>query len=151
MRKSFPHFNCSNSILQAQHFLNLANLVQGNEADNTLLGLGGDDLLLGQGGNDYWLYGGEGNDRIVGGIGNDYIDGGAVISVSAPKAAQTMGVGCRERSAAKRNVESRHLTPIGLRQCANRWDVLAARAHGNWLASHVCLQASNDMAYRRAA
>jgi hypothetical protein len=28
---------------------------------------------------------------------------------------QTFGVGCRERSAAKRNVESRHLTPIGLR------------------------------------
>jgi hypothetical protein len=71
--------------------------------------------------------------------------------VSPPKAAQTMGVGCRERSAAKRNVESRHLTPIGLRQCANRLDVLAARPSGISLASHACLQASNDVAYRLAA
>ncbi|MDI9335342.1 MAG: M23 family metallopeptidase [Cytophagales bacterium] len=65
--------------------------------------------------------------------------------------AQTMGGGCRERSAAKRNVESRHLTPIGLRLRANRFGVPASSPRGYWLTGHDALQASNDMAWRVAA
>jgi hypothetical protein len=72
--------------------------------------------------------------------------------VSSAKAAQTMGVGYGSWNVAISEVErERYLTPIGLRWCANRLDVLAARPRGYWLASHACLQAANDVAYRLAA
>ncbi len=54
----------------------IANLINGNSGQNTLLGLGGDDSLNGLGGNDI-LYGGAGNDSLSGGSGNDTLYGGS--------------------------------------------------------------------------
>ncbi len=50
--------------------------IHGNDAANTLLGLGGADRLWGQDGNDQ-IYGGAGNDRLTGDGGADLLDGGA--------------------------------------------------------------------------
>ncbi|MDI9335345.1 MAG: hypothetical protein QM533_13315 [Cytophagales bacterium] len=86
---------------------------------------------------------------LAGGRSSVFVKGGGT---TCPRQdAQTMGVGCRERSAAKRNVESRHLTPIGLRQFANRFGVLASSPLGDWLAGHDALQAANDIAWRVVA
>jgi hypothetical protein len=43
------------------------------------------------------------------------------------------------------------MTPIDLRLCANRFTGLPARPRGNWLASHACPQASNDVVWRMVA
>ncbi len=48
----------------------LANRIEGNDSNDTLIGLGGNDTLVGNEGNDR-LDGGQGNDSMTGGIGND--------------------------------------------------------------------------------
>ncbi|NJM32204.1 MAG: calcium-binding protein [Limnobacter sp.] len=48
----------------------------GNDADNTLMGLGGNDRLSGGRGNDH-LFGGDGNDTLYGQNGDDTLEGGA--------------------------------------------------------------------------
>ncbi|MBP5789605.1 MAG: hypothetical protein J6W29_05160 [Neisseriaceae bacterium] len=70
-----------------------ADLLIGNDNDNTIRGNAGDDEIYGMGGNDHLyggigndtlnggigndnLYGGIGNDTLIGGIGNDYLEGG---------------------------------------------------------------------------
>jgi len=55
-----------------------ADLLIGNEGDNTLSGLAGNDTLLGGAGADT-LDGGEGGDRLDGGYGTDTLTGGAGI------------------------------------------------------------------------
>lgn len=55
---------------------NGANNLDGADADDVILGLGGNDNLDGEGGNDR-LNGGEGNDKLDGDAGNDRLDGGA--------------------------------------------------------------------------
>ncbi len=52
------------------------NVIQGNDAANTLVGGRGDDVLRGHGGNDL-LLGGDGRDVLQGGAGNDMLFGGA--------------------------------------------------------------------------
>lgn len=62
----------------------MANIIQGNDGDDTLFGNDGSDTLYGGAGNDSLdggadndtLYGGIGNDILVGGAGNDSLDGG---------------------------------------------------------------------------
>lgn len=51
-----------------------ADVVLGNDRDNTLYGEDGDDLVMGFGGNDM-LHGGAGNDSLHGGIGDDWLYG----------------------------------------------------------------------------
>jgi len=76
-------------------------------------------------------------------------------NVPAPRTVQTIGVGSRERSAVKRNVESRHLTSIGLRQCANQKPslnrALLAGPSRVSLAGCAGPQGSNNMAWRAVA
>lgn len=52
-----------------------ADLLVGNDSNNTLAGFGGNDQIFSGGGNDY-LLGGDGNDIISGGVGADYSNGG---------------------------------------------------------------------------
>ena len=52
-----------------------ADLITGNQADNTLTGNGGNDTLIGGAGKDN-LIGGEGNDLLNGGAGADRLEGG---------------------------------------------------------------------------
>ncbi|BCW88353.1 hypothetical protein sos41_14920 [Alphaproteobacteria bacterium SO-S41] len=54
---------------------NQADLIAGDEGDNTIFGVGGNDLLFGGGGQDY-LLGGDGDDQLQGGRGADLMDGG---------------------------------------------------------------------------
>jgi hypothetical protein len=86
-------------------------------------------------------------------LGVRHITGGAAVAVSSPKAAQTFGVRPQKKTKHCKVpiTVQRGLTPIGLRQCANRLNVLAARPSGISLASHACLQAANDVACRLAA
>lgn len=58
-----------------------ADVLSGNELDNTIQGGGGNDWLFGREGSDY-LVGGEGNDVLSGGWGNDLIDGGDGLDVA---------------------------------------------------------------------
>lgn len=51
-----------------------ADIISGNDANNSLFGNLGDDTLYAKGGNDF-LYGGEGNDYLYGEQGNDYLYG----------------------------------------------------------------------------
>ena len=53
----------------------LANLINGNSSDNTLIGYGGDDRISGASGRDL-IFGVDGNDQILGGNGIDYIAAG---------------------------------------------------------------------------
>lgn len=50
--------------------------LRGDDAANTIWGLGGPDILAGRGGRDK-LFGGDQNDRLAGGLGNDRLAGGA--------------------------------------------------------------------------
>ncbi|MDI9334270.1 MAG: hypothetical protein QM533_07815 [Cytophagales bacterium] len=109
---------------------------------------------------------GEGNDTVQASVKRyelDYIQGDAVPGylgtalVTSPKAAQTFGVRPQKQTKhckAPTTVQ-RGLTPIGLRQSANQRSssnrALLARSSGVSLASHACLQAANDVAYRQAA
>jgi hypothetical protein len=90
---------------------------------------------------------------LVGGAGSDayYVDQAG--DVSSPMIAQLLfGVGCRERSAAKRNEESRHLTPINdLRQFAHQFGLPACGVLGGWPSGHDALDAANDALCRWAA
>ena len=53
----------------------VANMITGNNLDNTLIGGAGNDTLIGLGGNDS-LFGAGGDDSLVGGPGNDTLKGG---------------------------------------------------------------------------
>jgi Ca2+-binding RTX toxin-like protein len=55
---------------------NSSDLINGNEFDNKLFGLGGDDIIKAFNGNDV-IGGGSGNDTLYGGDGIDTIDGGS--------------------------------------------------------------------------
>ena len=54
---------------------NYTRVVEGTEANDSLVGSSGNDLILGQSGNDN-LFGFGGDDRLEGGEGNDYLAGG---------------------------------------------------------------------------
>ncbi|MBD2465065.1 hypothetical protein H6G89_29080 [Oscillatoria sp. FACHB-1407] len=56
-------------------FNNSADVINGQDGDNTLQGLSGDNILRGESGNDT-LLGGSSDDRLVGGNGDDLLDGG---------------------------------------------------------------------------
>jgi serralysin len=55
---------------------NFGDIVGGNDAANSIWGMGGHDRLTGQGGADAFI-GGTGNDTLIGGAGKDLLTGGA--------------------------------------------------------------------------
>lgn len=68
----------------------IADVQQGDEADDSIVGSSGKDMLLGGAGNDTLvggsehdtLMGGEGSDVLVGGAGNDVLDGGVMTDLA---------------------------------------------------------------------